>query len=370
MGVHPPATLAGQLIAAKADRILSRFDPSARGADEQRRHASALLHLATQASGDGSYAARAIDDTSRILEKDRKLAATMVSELARDAFSSQELREAIALYEIAIAIHANDDWRVMTGFTQLQAQDFAGAKRSFEAVRGFHAQHSKYRASLCDLQLRGTDLSTLKVPDDPAEARVLENVLFHVRGGHHSPENQAQLQRERREQDARFRAQLVRLRVMSFLSLQWRRASRLLRQAFGRNGVAGSNNGVPEGPQKAALELALRTAREFAEHLVRWDFVAADAMLTGAAQPSGGAEDLRTAYLRMTQREDDDGQPDAANVEALDAMPANDSDHGADDLGWVYVSISGERFGNEAVTVIVTRVQGQPRIRSLEWGRP
>ena len=39
------------------------------------------------------------------------------------------------------------------------------------------------------------------------------------------------------------------------------------------------------------------------------------------------------------------------------------------DIGWVYISISGEDF-LEAVTVIVSDEQGCPKIRQIEWGRP
>jgi hypothetical protein len=225
-------------------------------------------------------------------------------------------------------------------------------------VRGFHAKQSSYRARLCELQLQGTDLATVDKPDDPEQARVLENFLFHMRGGHQSTENQAQLERERQEKDALFQARVAALRWKSFLPRLWIGARSWLRQALGGNASR---------RQDPALALAASTAREFAERLARWDFVAADAMLTGPAQPRGGAEDLRTAYLRMTQRKDDGGEPDPVEVTVMDTMPANDGN--ADDLGWVYVSISGENF-NEAVIVIVTRVAGQPRIRSLAWGRP
>lgn len=39
------------------------------------------------------------------------------------------------------------------------------------------------------------------------------------------------------------------------------------------------------------------------------------------------------------------------------------------DIGWVYVSLSGEGYA-EAVTVVVTDEDGAPRIREIEWGRP
>jgi hypothetical protein len=39
------------------------------------------------------------------------------------------------------------------------------------------------------------------------------------------------------------------------------------------------------------------------------------------------------------------------------------------DLGWAYVSIGGELYG-EALTVIVALEDGNPRIREVEFGRP
>ena len=39
------------------------------------------------------------------------------------------------------------------------------------------------------------------------------------------------------------------------------------------------------------------------------------------------------------------------------------------DVGWVYVSIGGDGFG-EAITVTVTQEQDEMKIRTLEWGRP
>jgi hypothetical protein len=40
-----------------------------------------------------------------------------------------------------------------------------------------------------------------------------------------------------------------------------------------------------------------------------------------------------------------------------------------DDVAWVYVAISGDSFA-EALSVVVTREDGQELIRSVEWGRP
>ncbi|WP_103668298.1 hypothetical protein [Pseudanabaena sp. BC1403] len=39
------------------------------------------------------------------------------------------------------------------------------------------------------------------------------------------------------------------------------------------------------------------------------------------------------------------------------------------DIGWAYVAISGDGFG-EAVTVVVTQEQSKHVIREIDWGRP
>jgi len=40
-----------------------------------------------------------------------------------------------------------------------------------------------------------------------------------------------------------------------------------------------------------------------------------------------------------------------------------------DDIGWIYVSLSGSTFA-EAVTVVVKKQNSSMAVRSLEWGRP
>jgi hypothetical protein len=39
------------------------------------------------------------------------------------------------------------------------------------------------------------------------------------------------------------------------------------------------------------------------------------------------------------------------------------------DLGWVYVSLGGDVY-SEAVVVVVTLEDGEPRVRDVEFGRP
>jgi hypothetical protein len=52
-------------------------------------------------------------------------------------------------------------------------------------------------------------------------------------------------------------------------------------------------------------------------------------------------------------------------IETLEAWPARLPG----DVGWVYVAINGDGE-SEAVSGVVTQVEGVPLIRDLEWGRP
>ena len=52
-------------------------------------------------------------------------------------------------------------------------------------------------------------------------------------------------------------------------------------------------------------------------------------------------------------------------TQTLESWP----DKKQDDVGWVYVSISGDDFG-EAVTVVVSADNSGMSISSIEWGRP
>ena len=49
----------------------------------------------------------------------------------------------------------------------------------------------------------------------------------------------------------------------------------------------------------------------------------------------------------------------------MDSWPGKQQD----DLGWVYVALSGENF-SEAVSVVVSKVKGAIKITEIEWGRP
>lgn len=77
------------------------------------------------------------------------------------------------------------------------------------------------------------------------------------------------------------------------------------------------------------------------------------------------ATDLREQYEQMIRHYW--GNP-ATEVEVIDVMAFWPSKQPGD-IGWAYVAISGEGF-SEAVTVVVSRVNGSLLIRDIEWGRP
>ena len=58
-------------------------------------------------------------------------------------------------------------------------------------------------------------------------------------------------------------------------------------------------------------------------------------------------------------------------VEPIEVGETMNNWHGKEssDLGWIYVSLGGDVY-SEAVTVIITREEGDLKIREVEFGRP
>lgn len=104
-----------------------------------------------------------------------------------------------------------------------------------------------------------------------------------------------------------------------------------------------------------------RVALKFANALCSGDFSAAHELLAAPLRERLSQADLSREFTEMVEY---GGSPpdtvEAMNV--LDDWPAKQ----AGDLGWAYVAISGEGFG-EGVAVVVTRDR---LIREIEWGRP
>ena len=105
-------------------------------------------------------------------------------------------------------------------------------------------------------------------------------------------------------------------------------------------------------------------AVQFADALTQGDFDGAHRMLATDLRQELTADSLRAEFDSMTGYFDSAAQVDG-HTETMRDWPGK----GADDLGWVYVSISGAPC-SEAVTVIVSDEDDGLVISNIEWGRP
>ena len=105
----------------------------------------------------------------------------------------------------------------------------------------------------------------------------------------------------------------------------------------------------------------------FAAALVERDFTRARGLLAPALREqlseSALQEELTSMYRGYARSEPSRTcfVPDGT----LETWPGKE----CGDLGWAHVSIEGEDF-SEAVSVLVSDVEGVPMIREVEWGRP
>jgi hypothetical protein len=105
-----------------------------------------------------------------------------------------------------------------------------------------------------------------------------------------------------------------------------------------------------------------KVALQFAQSLVARNFADAQAMLTPELRSLHSAAALQTQFEGMISNWQGMPVTEVETINVLDEWP----DRQANDIGWAYVSIGGDRF-NEAVAVVVTDAG---LIRSIEWGRP
>ncbi len=102
----------------------------------------------------------------------------------------------------------------------------------------------------------------------------------------------------------------------------------------------------------------------FATALVSGEFEAAARLLAIELRAAWTPHTLQAAYETMTGYFQT--PPTYINVEeVLTDWP----DKQPQDIGWAYVSISGDRH-SEAVAVTVSQEADKYSIRSIEWGRP
>jgi hypothetical protein len=116
-----------------------------------------------------------------------------------------------------------------------------------------------------------------------------------------------------------------------------------------------------EGPSPEAAAIGLRLAEALAHHKVSEAY----AMTSPQYQESTpmAAFEERARWLIP---------PDFGTISEVVVVDSNNM-HGwrsreNSDIGWAYVSIQGE-FG-QAVTVIVSNVNGKALVRDIEWGKP
>jgi hypothetical protein len=104
----------------------------------------------------------------------------------------------------------------------------------------------------------------------------------------------------------------------------------------------------------------------FASALVEGNFAAAHALLSSSLKETVSSVSLRDAFLRMVRLYEPE-KPTSIHFAdfSMETWPAKQSG----DVGWAYVSICGDSFV-EAVTVVVSDLDGSLLIRDIEWGRP
>ena len=108
----------------------------------------------------------------------------------------------------------------------------------------------------------------------------------------------------------------------------------------------------------------ITVARQFAEALVNGNFTTAHGLLSPSLGRELSLESLQQTYAAMVDY--GSGQPMVdGHIHTMTDWPSQRPG----DVGWVYVSISAEDFG-EAVTVIVSNEAGGLKISDIEWGRP
>ena len=105
-------------------------------------------------------------------------------------------------------------------------------------------------------------------------------------------------------------------------------------------------------------------ALKFANALVKGEFEVAHSMLSSTLREKMSIEDLSCDYEEMIEYGTGPVTETIATLEMQDYP-----DRQNNDLGWAYISMSGEDF-SEAVAVTVCEEDNSKKIRELEWGRP
>lgn len=361
-----PAQDAAKAIADKAERSLARLKEGDRKAADKRRQAAAMLQIAARLGALPEHAARAaelgnVEPTAADREASagevyslatrRESAATTSDARAKpkpgwvrggDDFGMliqpERLREAIALFDIALSLHDESFWGYTKGLLQERLGDFAGAVRTFENLGGLYATYAPQHLLRCGAKVAGSW--------DPQAA------LDAAFGG---LVDQA---RKSGNQDAD---------ALSDALAMIRELSGAADDRADEDEDEADDDEDADEDADGESDLAAVIAQTFAELLVEGDFKSARTLLAKELK-SMRAADLESAFKEMVGQEDDDEPVEDLEVCVM-SCDKDLPDMRPEDVGWVYVAINGDGF-SEAVTVMVTREKDELRIRELEWGRP
>ena len=111
---------------------------------------------------------------------------------------------------------------------------------------------------------------------------------------------------------------------------------------------------------------AKQVAVKFTENLLRRDYPAAYAMTTRSYRAGRSLKSMRKDFERVVSL---DWKLTGSIVPGMSSSKTASPDSRAEDVGWVYVPIPGEVY-SEAVMVVVSREDGELRIRKADFGRP
>lgn len=131
--------------------------------------------------------------------------------------------------------------------------------------------------------------------------------------------------------------------------------------------AACSDSGPPTTSHAISAEVRMaypKFASRFATALTDGEYETAHDMLSSDMQQKYTAEALGNAFEAMVKYGGSPAKVDGF-VETMEDWP----DRKADEVGWAYVSISGDDYA-EAVTVIVSADNYGMSISNIEWGRP
>lgn len=244
------------------------------------------------------------------------------------------LRDAVGLYDIALALSFDEFWAYSKGLLLERLSDYEAAAKTFESLKGHYAKHSGQHAQRCRQKMAGTYDSQGNLSKVKAD--------IATRYGQH-PEIVETLSSAFDE-------------MQSYADVVAGDAQR----SVGASPEAGSDE------NETAREEAVCVAQRFVHYLVAGAFDrACDLLRDDLAETD--AEELSQRFREMTLADLDGATTDDPMicVMSVDVYPHMTTNG----LGSVYVAISGEQY-NEAVCVIVTRENGEARISEIEWGRP